>query len=703
MKWDRAVVILRGLGVALLLALLLPSVAQASTLTVTNTNDSGTGSLRAALASAQNGDTIVFAPSVTGTITLATGTLNVANGVTIVGPGANVLTVDNGAPAPNGGVFVINNLSAPVTLSGLTITGGSIDTTLAGAGVDYGGSQPLTLTGVVVSGNSASNPSSGGVTADGGGIRDDGSGGLTVKDSTISGNSVSSASSGGNGGGIYSDTSLTLINSTIANNNVTGSGTNADGGGILNTSGTLTVVNATIAGNSAQNGAGGLQMNSAVSSSLANTIIARNTGTAPDCSGSTATSQGYNLIGNPTGCNFTTSSGDQVGSTANPINPLLGQLANNGGSTPTMPLLTGSPAIDSGNPAAVSDATPPAPPALIPCSTTDQRGVARPQPSGGRCDIGAYELVPSGASPPPPSPSAPVATPGSPTVTGSTGASFSGSVNPEGQVTTAFFEYGIDGRYRPGGGAAVVYDQSTPSQTLPADSSAHVVSASVSGLVPNAVYHVRLIASNATGTTLGPDQTFTTQQDPAPPPPRLGRTLDAKPVTGRVFVLVGTTLVPLTEARQLRSGSVVDALAGSLQLTAALPRHKRETGVFGGAIFRLTQTQTGLTNLSLVESAFPGAPSYTTCRAARTGDASAAALSSRTLQLLRASAHGKFRTTGRYSAATVRGTKWTVADRCDGTLTHDITDSVTVTDFVRHRTIVLRAGHSYLARPPRRG
>ena len=51
--------------------------------------------------------------------------------------------------------------------------------------------------------------------------------------------------------------------------------------------------------------------------------------------------------------------------------------------------LTGSPAIDLGNPAAVSDADPPAPPALVPCRTTDQRGFARP--INGRCDIGAVE------------------------------------------------------------------------------------------------------------------------------------------------------------------------------------------------------------------------------------------------------------------------------------------------------------------------
>ena len=68
--------------------------------------------------------------------------------------------------------------------------------------------------------------------------------------------------------------------------------------------------------------------------------------------------------------------------------------------------------------------------------------------------------------------------------------------------------------------------------------------------------------------------------------------------------------------------------------------------------------------------------------------------------MLHASAKGKFRTSGRYSAATVRGTKWTVADRCDGTLTHDVTDSVAVTDFVHHKTIILHAGQSYLAKKP---
>ena len=71
--------------------------------------------------------------------------------------------------------------------------------------------------------------------------------------------------------------------------------------------------------------------------------------------------------------------------------------------------------------------------------------------------------------------------------------------------------------------------------------------------------------------------------------------------------------------------------------------------------------------------------------------------------MLHGSARGKFRTKGRYSAATIRGTVWTIADRCDGTLTRAIKDTVTVNDFVLHKTITLRPGHSYLAQahPPK--
>ncbi|HET6870964.1 MAG TPA: hypothetical protein VFH80_33950, partial [Solirubrobacteraceae bacterium] len=170
---------------------------------------------------------------------------------------------------------------------------------------------------------------------------------------------------------------------------------------------------------------------------------------------------------------------------------------------------------------------------------------------------------------------------------------------------------------------------------------------------------------------------------------------------GTVFIKTASgQFIPLTGASQIPSGTVIDALHGSLQLTATVGKGKTEHGVFGGAVFKLTQAKAGrlkgLTNLTIVENAFKGAPSFALCKPHKAGDATIA--SSKTLQLLKASAHGKFRTSGRYSAATVRGTIWTVADRCDGTLTHVITDSVAVTDFVRHKTIILHAGQSYLAK-----
>ena len=90
---------------------------------------------------------------------------------------------------------------------------------------------------------------------------------------------------------------------------------------------------------------------------------------------------------------------------------------------------------------------------------------------------------------------------GAPTVGSSTKAGFTGSVNPEGLNSMAHFEYGLDARYSKPGTSGPVYDHSTPSQSVGSDFSSHSVSASVSGLVPNALYHVRLVAINAAGTT----------------------------------------------------------------------------------------------------------------------------------------------------------------------------------------------------------
>ena len=310
-----------------------------------------------------------------------------------------------------------------------------------------------------------------------------------------------------------------------------------------------------------------------------------------------------------------------------------------------------------------------------------------------------------------------------PTVTSSTGASFSGTVYPNGSATTAYFQYGIVLSDRAPGDPKTTYYQTTPVQAVGSDFSAHIVTASVTGLVPNAVYNVELVATNPAGTTYGPNESFTTLKDPPPPPPVLGKSVNVTPVSGVVFIKPppgkslggaadkaalskGQGFVPLTEARQIPSGSQIDALHGSLRMVTATGKvGKTQNATISGGIFKLSQARSGiskgLTNLNLVESAFQGAPSYTTCKAKHGAtDATVAALSTKTLQLLKVSAKGKFKTTGRYSSATVRGTAWTIADKCDGTLTHVTRDTVLVDDFVRHKTILLHAGQSYLAKKP---
>jgi hypothetical protein len=311
-------------------------------------------------------------------------------------------------------------------------------------------------------------------------------------------------------------------------------------------------------------------------------------------------------------------------------------------------------------------------------------------------------------------PPTPVST-GTPPSIGGTTAAFTGSVNPGGLPTTAFFQYGLDPKYT--GGGPITYPQSTPVQAVGSDFTIHTVTASVTGLVPNATYHVRLVATNAAGTSFGPDIVFNTLKTAPPPPHTLGNTFNISLVNGVVLIKIHGVFIPLTELQQIPKNTVINALHGTLSITTAVPggsggahdaaakgkkkkkKVKTQSGTFGGAVFKLTQAHSGLATLALVENAFKGAPSYATCKKPKAADATAAALSAKTLQLLHANAKGKFRTSGKYSAATVRGTKWTIADRCDGTLTHDIFHSVAVTDFVRHKTIILHAGQSYLAKP----
>ena len=190
---------------------------------------------------------------------------------------------------------------------------------------------------------------------------------LTLINTTL----VSNTSIGG-GGGIYNSGSLTITNSTLSGNTAT------TGGGLYAYAAAVTLNNVTVVSNTVTSGDGGGIQRFAGAVTLLNTLLAGNTdlgGQAPDCSG-LLTSLGHNLIGNLTGCAFASTTGDQVGAGANPLDPGLGPLQDNGGFTPTHALQLGGPAIDAGD-----NAT---------CAVTDQRGVTRP--FGPACDIGAFEL-----------------------------------------------------------------------------------------------------------------------------------------------------------------------------------------------------------------------------------------------------------------------------------------------------------------------
>ena len=331
------------------------------------------------------------------------------NGGGLYNNGGGTVTLDDGSfsgnfAGDNGGG--VDNMSATTTLIGVTVSGNSASH--GGGLADFGGTTGLTncaisgnsgtyggglynfngttaLTNVSVSGNFAST---------GGGLCNEG-GSATLTNSSVTGNSAISG-----GGGVYNDLgTATLVNCSVSDNDastgggvgndnhgtttltnctVSGNSASANGGGVDNGSaGTSALTNCTVSGNSAGVEGGGIDNESGVVS-IGNTIVAANTGTdtGPDAVGIFA-SLGNNLIEEVDGSSGWVDS-DLIGTEAHPLDALLAPLGNYGGSTQTMALLPGSPAIDAGNNA------------LIPAGvTTDQRGL--PRIVNGVVDIGAFE------------------------------------------------------------------------------------------------------------------------------------------------------------------------------------------------------------------------------------------------------------------------------------------------------------------------
>jgi hypothetical protein len=441
MRGSLRVVASATTGLALFL---ISATTDALTITVTNTNDSGPGSLRQALADANDGDTVNFDASLKGqSIGLTSGELVIDKSITITGPGSDqlavrtvdfqhyfrifhvmasptltiegltigpsiffsgcgiqndqaTLTINNcvvvgntgstsGAGIANGGTLTVNNSS---------IHGNVLQFQGTGAGIYSGGT--LIINNSIISGNL-----SGKGQTNGGGIYS--SGILEITNSTIDGNSV-----GGHGGGISNTGNAIITSSTISGNSSGGGYPGPQtgpgfGGGIFNV-GTLTISNSTVSTNSAltinqEPGCGGGIRNSG-SLQIANSTISGNSAAngGAICNHAVpleiansilnAGDLGENIFndgGTITSLGYNLSSDNGGGFLTGPgdqinTNPMLGPLQNNGGPTFTHALMPGSPAIDAGDP----NFTPP--------PFTDQRGYVRVY--NGRIDVGSFEVQP---------------------------------------------------------------------------------------------------------------------------------------------------------------------------------------------------------------------------------------------------------------------------------------------------------------------
>lgn len=282
-----------------------------------------------------------------------------------ISPGAtitinNLLVTDNTATAANlsgGGILNIGDATIDFTYGSILTN----SATQSGGGIDnINGTVHLKR--VTLDANAAGN--------NGGGAHITGSGSLTATSSVFSHNTANF------GGGLLSAGIVTLVNSTVSNNTAT-----LDGGGIDVQAGSATIANSTIASNAAGGSGGGLKIDVGATGDINSAIIADNTAiTSPNINGTVTVN--FSLIENTTGATIT-GAANVLG-----LDPQLGPLQLNGGSTATHNLLPGSPAIDAG--------------ANSLALTYDQRDDPIARQFGIATDIGAIESSGSLTFAPPP-------------------------------------------------------------------------------------------------------------------------------------------------------------------------------------------------------------------------------------------------------------------------------------------------------------
>jgi hypothetical protein len=287
-----------------------------------------------------------------------------------------------------------------------------------------------------------------------------------------------------------------------------------------------------------------------------------------------------------------------------------------------------------------------------------------------------------------------------------TSVTLQGLVNPADKPTTYWFELGT----------TTAYGTATSPTSMAKSNKPVGVTTAVADLQPGTQYHARVVAKIDKATLTGADVTFTTVAAPQdtgalpsapvqalPVPqdtlpslapaatPELGHSATIATGDGAVLVRLpgAASPVALRDVAQVPVGSTIDTRHGSVDLTTELPGGSTQTGRFHGGVFEVRQPIEGR---GMTELVLRGPRPACGARAA------AAATKRPPRSLWGRDQHGRFRTRASNSVVTVRGTEWYVADRCDGTLTRVAKGAVSVRDLHTKRTVLVRAGHSHLAR-----